>query len=298
MKLKIIYAQHERFFWVKAAALLDKTDIIVQSLDQLDQRRQEKFWANEMPKELLARLDELPDKEYAKEISQAIASNPTEIRDYCKVRQSLNMATTRLIHLLREEVSLGDLDTKANEKGQVLAGGVRLDEKKIALRHAAVKGNIDDRLVYFAIAEANEKRDSEFFKNLGRALLSKKRPPEIDYERISIVPRFLVDYWCGDKGVYGMWINLFKTANIGDWRGDNGAFVWNQSQSFFFHPPLCFFSNGALATFCAMILGKNQSDPDTSTDAIRKWVSRLGLVRAKTPKIREVNEAMDGIWFA
>ena len=74
------YSQREKFFWLKSAALLDKTDLIVESLGQLDHERQEEFSAGETPKELLANLHEKTTKEYAKEISHAIASNPTQIR--------------------------------------------------------------------------------------------------------------------------------------------------------------------------------------------------------------------------
>ena len=30
-----------------------------------------------------------------------------------------------------------------------------------------------------------------------------------------MMPRFLVDYWCGERGNYGMWINLLSNANLG-----------------------------------------------------------------------------------
>jgi len=292
------YSQHEKFFWVKNAALLDKTYMIVESLGQLDQERQEKFSAGETPNELLVKLKEMPDKEYAKEISQTIVSHPAEIRDYCKARQSMDKARTILTCLLREEFSIDDLDKKRNEKGQISCGGFRIDEKKLALRIAKTSGSLKDYFVGLAIETARQQNDLKFLKKLVTNAESKKRPPVIDYQRISIVARFLVDYWCGVKGEYDMWINLLETAKIGNWSGTDGVFVWKKSQPIFFLPPLCFFSNGALARLCAFALGKMQSDSDTSATAIRKWVSRLQLEQAHTPKIQEVKETTDGIYFA
>ncbi len=207
-----------------------------------------------------------------------------------------NYGRTLLICLLREEVSIDDLDKGRNEAGEISVGEVRLDERKYALRIAKVSGTVDDWIVHFAITQANNKHDTAFFIELGRALARKQRPPEIDYERIGIVPRFLVDYWCGEHGQYGMWLNQLAEANAGDWRGNN-VFVWKQAPNGLLMPPLCFFASSALATYCALELGKKQSDKDTSATAVRKWVSRLRLKTAGTPKIREVKVAADGICF-
>ncbi len=100
-----------------------------------------------------------------------------------------------------------------------------------------------------------------------------------------------------------MWLDYFETKDqklsdmVGVARVSSGDYVCKKSPSFFFMPPLCFFSNDALATFCALALGKKQSDPDTSAPAVRKWVSRLRLKRAACPKIREVKIVGDEIHF-
>jgi hypothetical protein len=82
------YSQSEKFSWLKSAALLDKTNMIVESLEQLDQGCQETFYAGKMPKELRIKLHELCDAEYAKVVISIINSNSKEIRGFCKVRQS------------------------------------------------------------------------------------------------------------------------------------------------------------------------------------------------------------------
>ena len=57
--------------------------------------------------------------EYAEDLQQSIVSHPKEVMDFCHVRHSLDLATSRLIHLLREEVSIDDLDKKRNEQGKI-----------------------------------------------------------------------------------------------------------------------------------------------------------------------------------
>jgi hypothetical protein len=292
------YSPREKFFWLKSAALLDKTDLIVESLGQLDHERQEKFSAGETPKELLAKLHEKTTKEYAKEISQAIASNPSQIRDYCKVRQSMNRARTILICLCRGEVSIDDLDRKGNEKGQISQRGFRIDEKKVALRSAGISGSLKNYSVGIAMATARQQNDLKYLKKLIKAAESKKGPSKNDYDRVSIVARFLVHNWCGATGEYDMWIKALMTERIGDWCGKDGAFVWKDYQPVFFLPPLCFFKPKELANFCESALGKMPRDKDTTSPThIRKWVSRLHLTRADTPKIQEVKVATDGIYL-
>ena len=286
------YSQREKFVWVKNAALLDKTYMIVENLGQLDQGQQEKFSAGETPKELLAKLNEMTDREYAKEISKAIKSHPAEIRDYCKVRQSLNKATTILLSLGQREVSINEIDRGENETDGItydLPTGFRVSVKKAELSRIAAtgaKGNPDWLINAAIITKADVKKARR-----------RERRPLFDANRIGIVGRFLVDYWCGARGEYGMWINLLKSAKIGNWCGDDGAFVWKKPQPIFFVPPLCFFSNSALSMFCAMALGKKQSDRETSQPAIRKWISRFGLKHASCPKIIEVKTTSEEIYF-
>jgi hypothetical protein len=236
---------------------------------------------------------------HAKELDKTLgksASRSKAIQDYCKVRQSLDAARAKMIRLVRQEASLDALSKSASRSGKILVGDRRLDERKVALQIVKSSGSLQHRVVSIAIETARQQNDFKFFKALANAGLG-KRVPEVDFERISVVPRFLVDYWCGDRswpqGRYGRWIEWLN--DFGNWK--DGAFVWKKYQPLFFYPPLCFFSNGALATFLAFALGKEQSDADTSTLAVRQWVSRLGLIRASTPKIKEVRNDADEIYF-
>jgi hypothetical protein len=189
------------------------------------------------------------------------------------------------------------LDKKRNEKGQILQRGFRMDEKKVALRSVETSGSLKNYSVGLAMATARQEPDLKFFNKLITAAKSTKRPPVIDYERISIVARFLIDNWCGATGEHDMWIKALKNEKVGDWCGNEGAFVWKKYHPVFFPPPLCFFENCALARFSALALGKKQSDQDTSGPAVRKWISRLQLERANEPKIRQVEATADGIYF-
>jgi hypothetical protein len=290
------HSKRETLFWLKDAHLLDHVHIVLHELSKLAQaERREFLWVKESA-ELLTRLKALPNENFIKEIREAIVSHPTQIADYCGVWHSHKTASIILNCLLREEVSIDDLDKGRNERGEISVGEVRLDERKFALRIAKVSGTVDDWIVHLAITKANNKHDTTFFIKLGSALARKQRPPEMDCERIGIVPRFLVENWCGVYDHYGMWLDQLAEANVGHWRG-NKVFVWEQAPNCLLMPPLCFFASSALATFCALELGKKQSDKDTSATAVRKWVSRLRLEAACTPKIREVKVAADGIYF-
>jgi hypothetical protein len=80
------------------------------------------------------------------------------------------------------------------------------------------------------------------------------------------VARFIVQHWCG----------------------------WDLNSRL---PPLCLFENKALADFCALSLGMAPSAKETTDKAVRKWVSRIRLQRAKTPRIREVKITSSEILF-
>jgi hypothetical protein len=291
------YGQRETFFWLKEATLLSRTSVVLSALEKIEEAQQQRFWAGDIPEELHFKLREIAETNFANEIISAVQANPGQIREYCKIRRSHDMGESRLIHLLRKELSLAELDSKANEQGQLSSGGVKMNEKRFALRIAKVTGTIWDPIVRFGIEQANKESDNHFFKELGRALELKKRPAEIDYQCISIVARFLIDLWCGEKGIYGMWMKMFETRDTGVVASGEDCYRCSRPPAFYFHPPLCFFSSGALATYCAMALGKEQSDRDTSVTATKKWVSRLGLQRASAPRIRDVKVESGGVWF-
>jgi len=302
--IKYTYSQREKFSWLKHAELLGKSYIIWEGIEQLQNAQQETFLHGKMPKELRGKLAELvKEAEYVQEIIRTIESNPNEIRDYCKIRQSLGKATTILLSLGMREVSINELDRGENETGITYdyPTGLQVSVKKTELARIAAtgaEGNWDSLIkpggmyARAGITEADIK--------IARR---RKRRPLFDANRIGVVGRFLVDNWCGQNVVYGQWKNVFfETADkelsekVGVVRdGDN--YACQKSPSFFFTPPLCFFENGALAMFCATALGKKQTDPETSAPAIRKWISRLGLRHANSPKIMEVNITGKEIYF-
>jgi hypothetical protein len=293
------YSKRETFFWLKGAALLDRTHILTQCLEQVDQETQKEFLAGKKPNELLTKLNALTKtKEYAHEIRRVVAANPQEIRDYCKVRQSLNKARTILISLGKREVSIDELDKGKNETSgmtyDIYPAGFHVSVRKAELSRIAATG-----------AKGNDEwwiKEGIITKADIRIARKRKRRPLCEIERVSIVARFLIEHWCGQAWCYGMWKNWFETLDkkLSDMVGvvrDNESYVCKKSPSFFFMPPLCFFSNDALAMFVPFALGKKQSDRETSSIAIRKWVSRLELKHAGHPKIRETQIVGDKIYF-
>ena len=180
------------------------------------------------------------------------------------------MARSILIALARRELTLDELDKKANEAGKVSLGRLRLDEKRWVIQNVETAGNLRARGVAHTIFQLARSDDCSFFIRLGRALSkvhkSKVKLPEVNWDCVNELARFLVPNWCC-------------------WPGNCRL------------PPLCLFENKALATFCALALGKEQRDKETSASAVRKWVSRLRLVRAKNPRIQAVRITAGGIRF-
>jgi hypothetical protein len=121
-----------------------------------------------------------------------------------------------------------------------------------------------------AISHLAKNDDTEFFIELGHVLKHARRSsmevPEVEWESVNILARFLVENWCG----------------------------WTEDDSL---PPLCLFENKALAKLCALAVGKPPSSREISDKALRKWVSRLALVRAKSPRIGDVRVTAKGILF-
>lgn len=296
--IKYVYSQREKFAWLQHAELMGKSMIIWQGVEQLDKTQQEEFWTDKTPKELRGKLTKLVKQvESVQAIIHTIESNPIVIRDYCKVRQSLGKATTILLSLGMREVSVNELDRAENEIGTTYdyETGFQVTVKKTELSRIAAtgtEGNWDYLIKLGIISESDIKKARR-----------RKRRPLFDASSIGVVGRFLVENWCGPKGIYGQWKNVFfetvdrkLSEKVGVVR-DGDSYVCKKSPAFFFTPPLCFFENGALAVFCAAVLGKNQFDAETSTLAIRKWISRLGLKRAISPKIVEAKITGNKIYF-
>ena len=244
------HSRQETFFWLKAASLLDRVSVA-------DDRE---GW-------------DVQSGHNVVQPSLIIGEDPKQVSDLSRVRHSRQLARWILACLARRQVSIDELDSGANEASEMRVGPLQVGVKKYALAHIGATGNTADRVVAYAL-----KRGIITDDDVCRAKRKRKRHPAYEPERIGTVARFLVDYWCGEEGVYGQ----------------------ARSLGIFFMPPLCFFSNGALATFCALALGKKQSDPDTSETAVRKLVSRLQLERpqqSSAPKIRDVKLHGDEILF-
>ncbi len=303
------HSKQETFFWLEDAHLLKSADIVLREVNELDGAEQKGFWAGQESAELLTRLKALPDKTFSRIIRKTIASHPTKILDYSRVQKSRSLAQDIVISLARREVSIDELDKHLNEPGDMASGALRLRLKKVALAHVGATGNINDRLVAAALSLGKIT-----MQDVDRAKRKRKRRALVDLERISIVARFLVKFWCGEKGDFTRVrqrrgrVEMFHIFSCYEKDGRTvsrnvpGAKFrihrWPRQQ--FFVPPLCFFNNKTLSTFCAIGLNMSQSAPETSVAAIKQWVSRLQLERpnhSAAPKIREVRQQEDGLCF-
>lgn len=214
-----------------------------------------------------ARCQELHDAFFA-EIGTA------QMSDFMQVSQSAGLAGSMLISLARGELTLDELDQKRNEAGSRLRTGglsiLSLNDKRWVLRQVEIYGRLNQRGIPNDLLRFAELNDCSFFIELGKVLRKvsdpAKRPPEVEWSSVNKVARFLVQHWCH----------------------------WHMNSHL---PPLCLFENKALATFCGVVMGQPQSAKETSDKAIRKWVSRLRLRRAKTPRIREVKVTSEEILF-
>jgi hypothetical protein len=194
--------------------------------------------------------------------------------NYVQVSRSGSLAGTILISLARGELTLDDLDRKRNEQGSTRRTGgltmLPLNDKRWVLRQIEIYGRLNQRGIPHDLLRFAEDNDCSFFIELGKKLQKvsdpSKRPPEVQWEKVNKVARLLVQHWCR----------------------------WHPNSHL---PPLCLFENKALARFCSLALGANSSAPETTDRAIRKWVSRLRLLRAKVPRIREIKFTSTEILF-
>ena len=181
------------------------------------------------------------------------------MEDYCRAWRSVEIAESIVFCLARRSASIGDLDAGKNEAGKMKIGGLRVDVKKTALAEIAATGNTASRIVSFAM------RDGLITSEDVIRAKKRKRRPEMGFDPIDSVPRFLVDFWCGETG------------------GSSAV------------PPLCLFTHKALSDFVGIALNVN-----TNEQAVRKWVSRLGLVRPRRSgalKIRGVKQSAGELRF-
>jgi len=273
------YSASEEFLWLEHALGLEQTEIIWNAKRQVRTKKQDK--------ELNTQLANIPDS-----------------ADYLEVLQSRAKARSLVIHLMRQEMAQDKLPSRRRgESDAQFAKRMKVEYAKcrqqVALQTAKMTGNEEDRVTAYEIKRALQERDGDFLEKLIEALKLKKRPKAIDWEKIestvarskgkvSIVPRFLVDNWCGapSQASYAMWFRLLKTD---EYQGADGATLFDKTKPFYFLPPLCFLNENMRARFVADFLKRDQSDADMRAHAITNWVTKLGLKTASKPTITRIN---------
>jgi hypothetical protein len=155
---------------------------------------------------------------------------------------------------------------RLSPKSDPAAGEFVVAAKSYALHLARCWKTVKARSMPEILARAVEQDDIAFFKRLGRALAEKKPALEVDWSEVKNVHRFLVGNWCRPS---------------------------DYAHSL---PALCFFTDQALADFCAAAFGENPGDP--SSEVVRQWRRRLGLKPVRWPKVRQVTIRNGEIMFA
>jgi hypothetical protein len=219
--------------------------------------RESFFWLNDAA--LLASVEH---------IKRVPKSRAARVEEYRAIQHSRDTANTLVIALARREVSIDELDDGTNivRAGQGLTiGDVRLCAKKAALAHIAATGDENDRIVQAAMSAGVVTH-----ADVARAI-KRNRAPAFDAERVSLVARVLVQHWCGD-GTAGSKLRI----------------AIKREQEIFCAPPLCFFDYKPMVAFLSLALHFGPRVKGINDAAIRKWVSRLGLKPASSPRIREV----------
>lgn len=238
----------QTFLWTEGLILLNwAKSVVAHALPELDLEAQEGFWRGIIPGRL---LDRLP--------ARLAWCSPAQLVEYCQAWRSQDRAWSILITQARRE--------KLNPQGLTSLGEVRLDEKVWVLRKAEVAKDLTGPGMFGLICEAARQNDVRFFIRLGKALQSRKPPPEVDWKRADPVACFLVANWCEGQDYHRRL------------------------------PALCFFTDQALADFCSAAFGKKPGNP--SSESVRQWRRRLGLKPVRRPKVRQFLRQGDEIMFA
>lgn len=259
------HSKSETFFWLKAAALLDRAEV--------------------------------PDR--------VTNADPKQLQDFFRVRQSLDQAQTILMCLARREVSIDELDRGTNEVSEMRVGALRVDVKKLALAHIGATGSTAGRIVSYAIKKGvitNEdvirakkrKRLPEFdcerigiFPRFlvefwcGEAGAAGGVPTRRRRGKLELLQKFS----CFEKDG--------QTVSRNVPGAKRRHYEWPRQKLLM--PPLCFFTHKALSEFASIILIEG-----TNEQAVRKWFSRLRLARPShptAPRIRAVKQNPDGLCF-
>jgi hypothetical protein len=199
------------------------------------------------------------------------------VAEYRGIIQSRNAATSKLLNQIEGQ--------KVSKTGKIIVGKTRLDEKTFALRlvhkhqslkpvfpmlpnpqapaeqlkNPSLKPGLHD-LISRVIAQATQENDIAFLKKIFRKPSGGKKLQN----GFSPVQEFLVDFWCGQC---------------------NGL-ILDRSDL----PPLCFFTDDALESYCAHALGNKTEEGD-----VGRQRRRMGLIQAQSPKIKIVIPDGNGI---
>jgi hypothetical protein len=203
------------------------------------------------------------------------------VAEYRGIIKSRNAATSKLLNQIEGQ--------KVSKTGKIIAGNTGLDESTFAMRlyhkqqtlkpafpmlpnpqathaeHAqqlknpTLKPGFHD-LIRQVIAQKTQEGDDAFLKKFFRKPSGGKKLQN----GFSPVQEFLVDFWCGQ-------CNGLKLD-----RSDL--------------PPLCFFTDEALESYCAYALGKKSEEGD-----VGRQRRRMGLIQAHSPTIRIVITDGSGI---
>jgi hypothetical protein len=248
------YSGRQEFFWLEAAERLASARNALDYLAQFDSATRDVSLKRGM----------FPKRGSGEPKTPTSKLPVSAITEFRHVANSCRLARTRLI----AEAS-GDKPS-AESESKVSLGEVYLNERAYVLNHAWCYKNV--HLWGFAdiICQAAKDNDVSFFKKLGKALSSKKKRSELDWDRCDNLDCFLVDFWCDQRFSVACLPPLCGFAHL---------------------PPLCFLSDKVLAEFCGYVVGIN------SLDAIRKRRQRLELKQAKNPRIANVTLTGDEILF-
>jgi hypothetical protein len=229
----------ELFFWTNGLMLLNWVQVVMERLPSLNVKAQERFWKGSMPSQF---LDDLP---------WIAKFPPSQVIEYCLVRQSRDRAKTRLI--IRAS---GDRENPKGADSAVALGDILMEEKRFIINEAAKSKSVAHSGLPGLIQKAAKRNDVRLFIRLGKKLQTKRRRVDVDWNRPGCDPvaLFLADNWCEGR---------------------------NYSSRL---PALCFFSDQALADFCSAAFGRKLGSP--SLDAIRQLRRRLRLKQTTNPKVK------------
>jgi hypothetical protein len=291
---KLSFSKRQQFFWVEDAKIFIRLENLPPPV--LRHVYRDRFTGKDMSQQEYAEAFKVALKEGKKfsvshrtmwtdagDPANLLSGIPADkVAEYRAIVQSRNAATSKLLNQIEGQ--------KVSKTGKILAGNTRLDEKTFALRlvqkqqslkpmfpmlpnpqatdaellqqlkNPALKPGFHD-LISQVIAQATQENDISFLRKISRKPSGGKKLQS----GFSPLQEFLVDFWCGQC---------------------NGR-ILDRSDL----PPLCFFTDDALESYCAYVLG-NKSDQLGDVGRQRR---RMGLIQAQSPVIRFVIPDGDGI---